>query len=71
MNYRLATIALLASGVLTITACGYNRSDSSIEAQHARAAATDSASAWRVYYDLTHPDLARAGTPTEPDPAVA
>jgi hypothetical protein len=71
MNFRRATIALLTSGMLTITACGHNVGGSSTKDQAASAAESNSASAWRVYYDLTHPDLARAGTPTGSDPAAA
>jgi hypothetical protein len=71
MNHRLATTALLVSAVLTITACGGNPNDGSTNGQPGHAARPDPASAWRVYYDVTHPDVGRAGSAARPDPASA
>jgi hypothetical protein len=72
MNYRRATIALLTSGLLAIAACGHRADDSSTKDHAAIAAAESSAtSAWRVYYDLTHPDRARIAKPSGSDPTSA
>src|SRR5262245_46501188 len=64
MNYRRATTALLASGVLVIAACGEDNRAST-------AAQVDPHAAWQVYYDLTHPEPNRAGDTPQVDPHAA
>ena len=61
MNHLRVIAATLATGALAVSACGGNPADGSPNGEPATANRPDPQSAWQVYYDLTHPDLAPAG----------